>query len=121
MASRFTVVIPARRWVMPQLNSGSRGDYLNCTVQLNQPMYDDLQAKRLRMPARYPVVHSKIHMFAFDGATIKFEKNDVFVGEVPDWMIVGLLDSRAFNGTLNYYPFSFQKFGLIQIHLVVEN
>ena len=30
-------------------------------------------------------------------------------------MIVGLVDSDAFNGTLNYNPFAFQKFGLTKI------
>ena len=35
-------------------------------------------------------------------------------------MIVGLLDSFAFNGSLDYYPFAFQKSGLTQIRQVVE-
>ena len=71
--------------------------------------------------ARYPVVRSKIRTFAFDFQTTKFEKDDVFVGEIPDRMIVGLLDSRAFNGSLEYYPLAFQKFGLIEIRQIVES
>ena len=45
----------------------------------------------------------------------------MFVGQVPDRMIVGLLDSRGFNGDLEYYPFAFQKFGMIRIRQVIDS
>ena len=77
-----------------------------CHLDLNPSMYNTLKAKRKATgnPAWYPVMHSKIWTFAFDGQTIKFEKDDVFVGEVADLMVVGLLDSRAFNGCLTRLP-----------------
>ena len=56
-----------------------------------------------------------IHTVAFPGDTTKFEKDDVFEGRIPDRMIVGLLNSRAFNSDLEYYPFTFQKFGLVEV------
>ena len=66
-------------------------------------------------PARYPVVCSKIRTFTLAGDTTKFEKDDVFMSELPVRMIVGLLDSHALNGDLEYYPFAFQKFGSVPI------
>ena len=47
--------------------------------------------------------------------------DDVFVGQMPDRMITGLLDSRAFNGDLEYYLFAFQLFGLTQTRQVVDS
>ena len=34
---------------------------------------------------------------------------------------MGLLDSRGLNGNLEYYPFAFQKFGVIRIRQVIES
>ena len=45
----------------------------------------------------------------------------MFVGRVPDRMILGLLDSRGFNSDLEYYPFALQKFGVIQIRQVIDS
>ena len=39
-------------------------------------------------------------MFVFPGDTTKFAKDGVFVGRVPNRMIMGLLDSQAFNGDM---------------------
>ena len=62
-----------------------------------------------------------IRTFIFAEDRTEFEKDDVFVARVPGRMIVGLVDSRALNGTLNYYPFAFQKFGLTEIQLIIED
>ena len=62
-----------------------------------------------------------IHTFAFPLETTKFEKDDVFVGRAPNRMIVGLLDSRAFDGDLEYYQFAFHKFGLTKIRQLFDD
>ena len=94
-----------------------------CRVCLEDNVYNELKEKREAdgQPAWYPVVRSMIRTVAFAGDTSKSEKDDVFVGRVPDRMIVGLVDSRAFNGTLEYYPFAFQKFGLTEIRQIIDD
>ena len=54
--------------------------------------------------AKYSVVRSEIQSFSFDGRTTKFTEDNVFVGKVPDRMIVALVDSRAFSGDVEWYP-----------------
>ena len=94
-----------------------------CCLCLNPSVYNALQAKRKvkEQWANYPVVRSEIRTFSFDGRTTKFMEDNLFVGRVPDRMIVGLLDSRGFNGDLEYYPFAFQKFGVIRIRQVIDS
>ena len=89
-----------------------------CRFSLNPSFYNALQAKRKVKErwANYPVVRSEIRTFSFDGQTTKFTEDNVFAGQV----IVGLLDSRGFNGDLEYYPFAFQKFGVIRLHQVID-
>ena len=55
-------------------------------MSLNPSVDNTLQAKRkpIGQPARCPVVCSKIRTLSFDGQTTKFEKDNVFMGEVPD-------------------------------------
>ena len=81
-----------------------------CRLSLNPSVYNALQAKRKvkEQWANHPVVGSEIHTFSFHGRTTKFMEDNVFVGRVPDRIIVGLLDSRGFNGDLEYYPFAFE-------------
>ena len=49
-----------------------------------------------------------------------FKKTDLFQGRVPDRLMVGLLDSRTYNGNLDHYPFVFQKFGVTRIRQIVR-
>ncbi|XP_068735233.1 uncharacterized protein F54H12.2-like [Montipora capricornis] len=66
-----------------------------CRLSLNLSIHNALQAKRKvkEQWASYPVVPSEIRTFLFDGQTTKIMEDDVFVGWVPDRIIVGLLDS----------------------------
>ncbi|XP_068674331.1 uncharacterized protein F54H12.2-like [Montipora foliosa] len=47
-------------------------------------------------------------------------KDNVFLGRLPDRVVVGLLDSKVFNGDLEYYPYAFQDFGATCVHQVVS-
>ena len=92
-------------------------------VTLNASVYSRLQKERQlgkNKTVKYPVVRSEIRTFSFDGRSTRFEQDNVFVGRVPDRVIVGLVDSRAYNGTLTRYPFAFQKFGVTRIRQTVE-
>ena len=54
------------------------------------------------------------------GTLNRFDIPNLFQNRIPDRMIVGLLDSRAFNGDLTRDPFCFQKFGLRAIRQMVR-
>ena len=112
----FGTTIAAKRLVTLKAEDLKVKLYL-CHVSFNTNVYNELKEKREAHghPARYPVVRSIMRTFAFA------EKDDVFVGRNPDCMIVGLVDSRAFNGTLDYDPFAFQKFGLTEIPEIIKD
>ena len=54
------------------------------------------------------------------GTLTRFDIPNLFQNRIPDRMIVGLLDSRAFNGDVTRDPFCFQKFGLRTIRQMVR-
>ncbi|KAM7430563.1 hypothetical protein ABFA07_018752 [Porites harrisoni] len=47
-------------------------------------------------------------------------EDNLFLGRVPQRMIVGILDSTAFNGAKEKYPFSFQSKGVTSIRQFIE-
>ena len=44
----------------------------------------------------------------------------MFKGRIPDRVLIGLLDSKAYSGDLEYYPYAFQSFGATRIRQIIE-
>ncbi|XP_068720511.1 uncharacterized protein F54H12.2-like [Montipora capricornis] len=82
-----------------------------CRLTLNPTTYVALTKRRHNkgMWARYPTVYMDVRTFTFDGESTKFKKTDLFQSRVPYRLMLGLLDSRAYNRNLDHYPFAFQK------------
>ena len=93
-----------------------------CQLRLNEDVYKNLSAKRhnSREMANYPTVRSEIRTFNMVGTMTRFDIPNLFHNRIPDKIIVGLLDSRAFNGDVSRDPFCFQKFGLHAIRQMVK-
>ena len=91
-----------------------------CQLRLNETVFMNLSAKREDQVAVYPTVRSEIRTFSMDGALTRFDIPSLFQNRVPDRMIVGLVDSRAFNGSPSRDPFCFQKFQLASIKQIVK-
>ena len=93
-----------------------------CQLRLNPSVYTNISEKRhnQRDLAKYPTVRSEIRTFNMVGTLARFDIPNLFQNRIPDRMIVGLLDSRAFNGAVTRDPFCFQKFGLLSIRQMVR-
>ena len=70
--------------------------------------------------ATYPTVRGEIRTFSMQGNLTRFDIPNLFKNRVPDCLIVGLVDSGAFNGDVTRDPFCFQKFGLSSIRQIVR-
>ena len=93
-----------------------------CQLRLNEDVFKDISLKRhtYRELTKYPTVRSKIRTFNMVGPLTRLDIPNLFQNRIPDRMIVGLLDSRAFNGDVTRDPFCFQKFGLRTIRQMVR-
>ena len=93
-----------------------------CQLRLNPSVYKSISEKRHnnRDLAKYPTVRSEIRTFNMVGTLTRFDIPNLFQNRILDRMIVGLLDSRAFNGAVTREPFCFQKFGLRSIRQMVR-
>ena len=93
-----------------------------CQLRLNEAVYSSLSSQRHNegAVATYPTVCSEIWTFSMQGNLTRFDIPNLFQNRVPDRLIVGLVDSRAFNGDVTRDPFCFQKFGLSSIKQTVK-
>ena len=93
-----------------------------CQLRLNEAVYSSLSAQRHNegQIATYPTVRSEIRTFSMQGNLVRFDIPNLFQNRVPDRLIVGLVDRRAFNGNVTRDPFCFQKFGLTSINQIVK-
>lgn len=93
-----------------------------CTLRLNPGVYLKLENEmKSPVPASYPTVRSEIRTFTMPATQRRFESNNLFFGRVPNRMVVGMVLSTAFTGTLANDPFAFQKFTLSSIKQTVNN
>ena len=93
-----------------------------CRLSLNPDIYGSLEGQRKlrKQVVKYPVVRYQIRTFTFNGATTVWTQDNLFLGKVPQRMIVGILDSTAFNGDKEKYPFAFQSKGVTSVRQFIE-
>ena len=93
-----------------------------CRLSLNPDIYASLEGQRKlrKQVVKYPVVRDQIRSFTFNGATTVWTPDNLFLNRVPQRMIVGILDSTAFNGAKEKYPFAFQSKGVTSIRQFIE-
>lgn len=92
-------------------------------LRLNSSIYNDLtlQTQNSAKKVTYPVIRSELRTFIWNSDNqVRFEEENIFNGKVPQRVIVAIVDSKSFNGTKNYYPFSFLKGKVKYIRQLIE-
>ncbi|CAH3182408.1 unnamed protein product, partial [Porites lobata] len=92
-------------------------------VTLNASVYTRLQKERSLSKTKkvqYPVVRSEIRTYSFDGNSTRWEQDNVFVNKIPGKVIIGLMNSTNYHGSLQHYPFAYQKFGVTRVRQTID-
>ena len=92
-------------------------------VTLNASLYTRLQKERSLSrgkTVKYPVVRSEIRTFSFDGRSTFWSEDNVFLNKVPIRVIVGLIRSANYNGSLPTYPYAYEKLGVTKVRQLVD-
>ena len=92
-------------------------------VTLNTSVYSRLQKERTlskTKKVRYPVVRSEIRTYSFDGNNTRWSQDNVFLNKVPSKVIIRLLNSTNYNGSLKNYPYAYGKFGVTCVRQQME-
>lgn len=80
-------------------------------IQRPNPALTMAHVKMLeKSPAVYPYLFSNLKIASIAKGEFSFTMDDVFQGEVPSTLILGLVSSSAFSGNYKKSPFNFQHF-----------
>lgn len=92
-----------------------------CLKTLNPILYKKIDEARhnQRRNAVIPTTRSKIRTYTLPANIVDFNQSDLFQGRVPQRMIVGIVESNAFNGDRVNPPFAFGKYGMQYIKQVI--
>lgn len=86
-------------------------------VRVNDSVISGHNSGLDRNNAKYLLQHTDIQTFTVPAGTRSFIKDRLFQSQTPKFLIVGLLEHEAFNGSLGKNPFNFQHFDLNKIAL----
>ena len=92
-------------------------------VTLHASVYSRLQKERSlskTKKVRYPVVRSEIRTYSFDGNSTRWSQDNVFLNKVPIKVIIRLMNSTNYNGSLKHYPFAYEKFGVTRVRQRID-
>ena len=57
--------------------------------------------------AKYPLTRVEVKVFHLPSGQKSFIHDNLFLGQLPKRLVLGIVDNRAFNGDLSLNPFEF--------------
>ena len=69
-------------------------------------------------PVKIPIQFVKVDAFTIAAGSRSFDKNSLFVGNLPELCILGLVDNESFTGSFSTNPFNFKNYDLSSLHFV---
>ena len=82
--------------------------------------YKEAREEKLKV-AKYPVVRSKIRTFSIPAGMTRWQQDNVFLGRLPDRVLIAVLRSDAFNGVLDRYPFAYERNQVVSVKQIVNS
>ena len=93
--------------------------YLNVRKVRLSPSVRLAHAKALTItPVKYPVRRVEIKVSSVPRGNMDFVKDNLFLGQMPKRLVIGCVDSDAYNGAFTKNPFNFKNY---DINFVVLN
>jgi ribonucleoside-diphosphate reductase beta chain len=91
-----------------------------CHVNVSPAILVGHAAALKNSPMYFPFNQSDIKCFAVAKGLYEFSADNIFQGNVPSSICVGVVSSKAFIGSYNKNPFNFEHFDCNQIALYVD-
>ena len=71
-------------------------------------------------PAKFPITRKECKCFAVSRDLRSFKKDNIFLGQLPKRIVIGMVASDAFSGSLAHNPYNFQHFNLNHLQMYVD-
>ncbi len=70
--------------------------------------------------AKYPINRVECKVFSATRGNYSGNQPNIFQGQLPDRIVIGMVDSTAFNGSFKKYPFNFKNYDMTYLGLTVN-
>lgn len=70
--------------------------------------------------ALYPICKVECKAISIPAGQMSFSPDDIFLGQIPKRLVLGLVENTAFNGSYKKNPFRFQHFDASQVGVYVN-
>ena len=70
--------------------------------------------------AVYPLTRSEIKAFSVPQGSLSVSKDNLFLGQLPQRLVIACVDADSYNGVLNKSPFNFQHKNLNFLNLTLD-
>ena len=71
--------------------------------------------------AKYPLHRVEVKTFSIPQGNQSFTRENLFLGQIPRRVVIGMVDNTAFNGDFHKNPYNFKHYGLNYLGLYVDN
>ena len=89
-------------------------------VKVNPALLLEHSKKLQAGPARYAFQRSDIRSFSIAQGSFDWSKDDIYLNNVPNELVVALVASKAFSGHSESNPFDFQSYALSYLSLEID-
>jgi len=73
-----------------------------------------------RSNAKYPLRRVIVKTFTVSAGNLQFCNENLFSGEIPSRLVIGLVENSAFNGHCRKNPFNFKHFDLCNLKVIID-
>ena len=73
-----------------------------------------------RMTAKYPVSRVETKVFSIPKGNMMANQENLFLGQLPKRVVIGMVENKAFNGDMEMNPFNFRHFDVNYLALHVD-
>ena len=88
-------------------------------VNLAESVFNAHQKALSLGPAKYPIKRVLVKYFQIPQGSTTTNQENLFQGQMPTRIVIGLVDSNAFNGAVRKNPFNFQHKNINRVALTV--
>ena len=74
----------------------------------------------LKTPAKFPITRKECKVLSVAAGLRDVKKDNIFLGQLPKRVVIGMVDADAFAGVINKNPYNFKHFNARHMQLFID-
>ena len=74
----------------------------------------------MKSPAKFPITRKECKVLAIPQGFQSFVKDNIFLGQLPKRVVIGMVHNESFAGTISRNPYNFEHFGVNFMQLYTD-